>query len=96
MVTRTGSWRRKARHILRKTIRTKGKVPLSRYFAKFQDGDKVLLACEPSIHKGLYHMRFHSKVGQVKGTRGRCYVVGIKDGNKAKDLVIHPVHLRKL
>lgn len=91
-----GSWRRKARHILTKSIRTKGKVPLSRFFAEFNEGDKVLLAAEPSVHGGMYHTRYHSKVGEVKGRQGACYKVAIMDRKKAKELIVHPVHMRKV
>ena len=95
MVVRIGTRRRKARHILTKKIRTKGKIGLSRFFAKYEDGDKVLLKAEPAYHKGMYHLRFHGKTGTVAGKRGSCYNVCIKDGGKAKELIVHPIHLLK-
>lgn len=96
MVTRTGSTRRKARKRLTKTRRTKGKISLTKYFAVFKPDEKVVLKAEPAVQKGMYHIRFHGKVGTVKGKQGRCYQVQIKDGSKKKVLIINPVHLQRV
>ncbi len=45
--------------------------------------------------KGMYLPRFHGRIGVVKGQRGKCYEVAIKDGSKEKILIVHPVHLKK-
>jgi len=95
MVTRAGGLRRKSRNKFRKKIRSKGKVSIVAFFQKFGPGDQVVLKAEPSFHKGLYHVKFHSKVGRVLKSRGDCFEVEIKDGNKPKTLIIHPVHLRR-
>ncbi len=94
MVTRTGSRRRKAKKKLTKPKRQRGKLSLTRYFKVFKEGDRVVLKAEPSVQKGLYHVRFHGKQGIVKGKQGRCYKVMIKDGSKQKTLILHPVHLK--
>jgi len=96
MVQRTGGFRRKSRHKLTKGLRAKGKVSLSRYFQKLEIGDKVCLKAEPSIHKGMYLPRFHSKIGILKAKKGTCYEVLIKDQNKQKTLIVHPVHIKKV
>jgi len=96
MVTRTGSTRRKARKRLTKTRRTRGKVPLTKVFAVFKEGEKVVLKAEPAVQTGMYHIRFHGKVGVVKGKQGRCYNVEIKDGSKRKVLILNPVHLKRM
>jgi len=95
MAKRIGGFRRKTRHKLSKPLREKGKISLKRYFQKFKPGDKVVLKSEPSIHKGMYHPRFHGKSGIVKQKKGICYKVLIKDNKKEKILVVHPVHLRR-
>jgi len=95
MVQRIGGFRRKTRFKLQKGIREKGKVSLSKYFQKFEVGDKVCLKAEPSVHKGMYFPRFHGKVGEVSRRRGFCYEVTIKDGNKQKMLIVHPVHMKR-
>ncbi len=53
------------------------------------------MKAEPAVQHGMYYPRFHGKHGVVKGKQGNCYIVGIKDKNKAKDLIVHPVHLKK-
>ena len=80
---------------MQKTRREKGKLSLSRYFQTFEDGQRVLLKAEPSIQKGLYFLRFHGKTGTITGKKGRCYEVSIKDFDKTKKLIVHPVHLRR-
>ncbi|MDP3765022.1 MAG: 50S ribosomal protein L21e, partial [Nanoarchaeota archaeon] len=60
----------------------------------FEAGQRVNLSIEPSFHKGSYHSRFIGKTGVVKGSRGRCYEVAVKDGGKEKLFIIHPIHLK--
>jgi len=93
---RIGKGRRRTRHILQKSIREKGKISISRYFQMLNEGDKVVLKAEPAYQKGMYFPRFHGKSGEVMGKQGNCYFVKIKDKNKAKTLLVHPVHLKKL
>ncbi len=96
MAKRVGGSRRKARDKLKKTHRTKGKISVTKYLLDFQPGDKVILKNEPGVQKGTYHMRFHRKYGIVQKKQGTCYVVKIKDINKEKLLVLHPIHLEKI
>ncbi len=96
MVQRSGGFRRKTRHKLKKNIREKGKISIRKYLQEFKLGDKVLLKAEPSIQKGMYFPRFHSKVGIIKEKQGKCYKVLIKDHNKEKFLIVHPIHLSKV
>ena len=94
MVKHTGSYRRKNKELLTKSPHKRGKISLTKYFATYKEGQKVLLALEPSVSKGLYFLRYHGKIGVVKGKQGRCYQVHIKDGGKEKQLIVHPVHLK--
>ncbi|MBI4918974.1 50S ribosomal protein L21e [archaeon] len=96
MVKRIGGSRRKSRNLFKKHARDKGKVPLSKYFQEFKEGDKVLLHMEPAVQKATYPSKFHSKVGIIGKKRGRCYELTIQDSNKEKLLVLHPIHLRKI
>jgi large subunit ribosomal protein L21e len=92
---RKGGNRRKTRSIMRKNIRERGKISLTKYFQELEEGQQVLLKAEPAIQNGMYFRRFHGNVGKVVGKRGRCYEVAIKDQNKDKTVIVHPVHLRK-
>ena len=96
MTKRLGGFRRKTRSKLRKTPRTRGKINITSYLHEFILNDKVLLKAEPGIQKGMHFPRFDSKSGVITGKQGRCYKVLIKDGNKDKTLIVHPIHLRKL
>lgn len=95
MGRRKGGYRRKTRHLMRKNVRDKGKINLAAYFASYKDGDKVALVAEPGVQDGIYHLRFHGKVGTIVRKQGACYHVAIHDGGKAKTVLVHPVHLQK-
>lgn len=95
MSKRIGGFRRKTRNKLKKSLRDKGKISINKYFQQFKIGEKVVLKAEPAIQKGMYFPRFHSKTGLVKGKKGSCYEIIIKDGGKAKMLIVHPIHLQK-
>ena len=96
MVKRIGGMRRKTRYKLSKELRRRGKISMTNYFQSFNAGDRVALHVESAVQKGMYHPRFMGKSGIVKGKRGRCYEVLIKDINKAKTVVVHPVHLKRV
>ena len=95
MAKRIGGMRRKTRYKFSKERREKGKVSMTDYFQTFNVGDRVYLGVEPAIQKGMYHPRFMGKSGLVTGKKGRCYEITIKDINKEKMLVVHPVHLKR-
>ncbi|MEA3378735.1 MAG: 50S ribosomal protein L21e [Nanoarchaeota archaeon] len=96
MTTRVGGFRRKTRSKLKKNIRNKGKISISSYFKRYKIGEKVNLLGEPAIQKGFFFPRFKGKIGVIKGKQGACYKVEIKDGKKAKILIVHPVHIRSV
>jgi large subunit ribosomal protein L21e len=96
MANRRGSYRRKTRTLMSKHFRERGKISLTKYFAEYKDGDKVILKAEPAVQKGIYHLRFHGRAGVIKAKQGDCYNVEILDGNKPKTLIVHPIHLARL
>jgi ribosomal protein L21E len=96
MVKRIGTARRKTRQKLSKPLRSKGKLSLRQYFQEFVDDEKVVLKAEPAVQDGMYHPRFHGKHGIIKGSQGECYFVEINDQGKTKNLLVHPVHLKKI
>jgi large subunit ribosomal protein L21e len=91
---RIGGLRRKSRYKLKKEIREKGKISVSRYMQRFKTGQLVYLKMEPSCHKSNFSTKFIGRTGIVKGTRGKCYEVSINDQGKEKLLILHPIHLR--
>lgn len=90
---RVGGFRRKTRYKLRKSISQKGKIHISKFLQTFEIGDRVLLKAYPSYQGGMFFLRFHGKIGEIVGKQGDCYKVSIKDGNKRKECIVHPVHL---
>jgi large subunit ribosomal protein L21e len=96
MATRIGGARRKTRQKYTKNYKQSGKISLRNYLQKLETGDKVALQSEPAIQRGMYFRRFHGKIGTVSKKLGTCYEVIIKDMDKEKHLIVHPVHLKKL
>jgi large subunit ribosomal protein L21e len=76
-------------------VREKGKLRLSGYFKKIEDGASVALVSDAGV-RASFPKRIKGMSGKVLGSRGRFKLVEIKDGNKAKTFIIHPIHLRKL
>jgi len=95
MTKRIGGFRRKTRDKLKKAPREKGKISLTRYFQELKQGQQVVLKLEPSIHKGMFLPRFYGKTGTIGKKRGECYEVLIRDGNKPKTLIVHPIHVKR-
>ena len=94
MVQRIGGFRRKTRFKLQKSVREKGKISIKKFLQILTIGQKVGLSYEPAIQKGMYHPRFHGKIGTVIGQRGECYLVSVKQGKSLKTVVSHPIHLK--
>jgi large subunit ribosomal protein L21e len=94
MSKRKGGSRRKTRGELSKSRRLKGKISLRSYLAKYNVGDRVTLMLNSSVNEGTFHARFIGKNGIIAKKRGDCYEVTIKDLNKEKTIIVHPIHLK--
>ncbi|MFH1211932.1 MAG: 50S ribosomal protein L21e [Candidatus Woesearchaeota archaeon] len=93
---RIGSSRRKTRHIYTKEKSEKGKLSIRAFMQEFQPGDRVGLVIEPAYQKGIFFRRYQGKCGVVERKLGSCYEISLKDFNKEKKIIAHPVHLKKL
>ena len=70
-------------------VERKGRTnPITNRLQKFEEGDLVHIIINPSIQKGQPHPRFHGKTGKVIGTKGKAYLIALKEGNKAKELIV--------
>jgi len=96
LVKRSKGIRSKSRKILRKKPRDRGLNSINRALQEFKEGDSVNIVIDPSIHKGMPHIRFQGHTGKVEGKQGESYVVGIEVGKKHKTLVVRPDHLRRV
>ncbi|MDP3992335.1 MAG: 50S ribosomal protein L21e [Candidatus Pacearchaeota archaeon] len=81
--------------VMKKSIRTKGKIQLSRYFQSLKEGDSVAVIREPSID-AKFPERIQGRTGNVVEKRGRAYIVKIMDHDKEKRFIIEPIHLKKI
>lgn len=79
----------------RKSIRTRGKFGLSRYFQEMKKGDRVAVVQERAV-EARFPKRLQGRTGTVQGQRGRSILVEINDQAKPKQFLIAPVHLKKL
>lgn len=80
---------------LRKHIRENGKLKLSKYFRKINDGENVGVIMDCGV-RASFPRRLRGASGKITGSRGKFKLIEIKDGNKLKTFIIHPIHLRKL
>lgn len=88
-----GFWTKSTRK-LSKSVRQRGKIPITRIIQRFQVGQKVHITINTSVQKGMPHPRFQGQTGTVLEKRGRSYVVEINDANAKKKIISAPVHLK--
>jgi len=78
-----------------KPIKERGKVHSAKYFQEFKDGDRVSVVCELSFNP-KFPKTLQGRSGIIKGKRGTSYIIKIKDVNREKTYIIHPIHLKRL
>ena len=80
---------RRSRH-----FKSLGRLTATAALKEFKEGERVRLRLNPSVKSGRPStLRFNGKIGIVRGRQGKGYVVGIKDGDKTKELVVGNAHL---
>lgn len=82
--------------MLRKRPRERGISSITRALQQFKEGESVNIVIDPSMHKGMPHIRFQGHTGKIEGKQGGSYLVGINDGKKHKTLIIRSEHLRRV
>lgn len=80
---------------MKKKIRERGKIRLSKYFQKFEKGNKVAVVREASIAAG-FPKTIQGRTGVIESKRGKAYIVKIFDKNQEKSYIIEPVHLKRI
>ena len=88
---RSRGFKSRSRKKLTKRVRP---GPITRRIQQFENDDLVHIIIDPSIQKGQPHSRFHGKTARVVGKKGKAYILALKDGNKAKELIVTPEHLK--
>jgi len=94
MAFKTKGPRSRTRKKLKKEIR--GLPPVNAFLKEFKIGEKVIIKIEPAVHRGMPFPRFHGRIGEIVGKRGRAYLLKIRDGGKEKLIISHPVHLKRV
>lgn len=79
----------------RKRLREKGKVSFIRFFQKFEMGDSVAIVKDLGFASNVPN-RMQGKTGKVVEKRGSAYVVEVKDYDMKKQLILKPIHLKKI
>ena len=82
------------RRKLKKNIREKFKP--ENYIRKFSLKDRVVIDLDPASQKGMPFPRFKGKVGEIVGKRGDAYIIKIKDGDKVKQVIAGPEHIKPI
>jgi len=85
--------RAKTRTALKKAPREKGKTGLSKLLHEYKSGDKVLIKVDSGVHKGMPHRRYLGKIGTVIDKRGRSYLIGVRQGEAIKEIIVRPEHI---
>ncbi len=63
------------------------------FIQEFKPEDKVIIKQDASSYR-MPHPVFKGKIGEIKGKRGRAYIIEIRAGNKIKELIVRPEHLK--
>ncbi len=85
----------RARRLLTKKPREKGKPKIGKLLIEYETGSQVIIKMDSSVQKSLPHKRFHGKIGKVVEKRGRGYVVSVSDGNATKSIIVRSEHLEQ-
>lgn len=69
---------------------------VTKFLQKFKVGQMVMISHEPASQKGMPFPRFKGKVAKIVATRGKSYILELKDGGKKKFVISRPEHLKKM
>jgi large subunit ribosomal protein L21e len=73
-----------------------GRFSIREALQEFKEGETVRVKINPAIHKGMPNPRFQGSIGTITGKRGKSFLVELKSGGKAKQVVSKPEHLSPL
>lgn len=96
MVKRSKGIMVNTRQILKKSPRSRGVPPVTRFLQEFEIGEKANIVIESSSQRGQPHHRYHGRVGTIIRKQGEAYVVRVNEEKIYKDLIVRPEHLRAL
>ena len=91
---RSRGFKSRSRKKLTKRVRPGRANPITRRIQQFEKDDLVHIIIDQRKKKGQPHSRFHGKTARVVDKKGKAYILALKDGNKAKELIVTPEHLK--
>ncbi|HWG91531.1 MAG TPA: 50S ribosomal protein L21e [Candidatus Thermoplasmatota archaeon] len=94
MVVRSKGFRSKTRSKLARRASEKGLTPVTHSLRSFDEGSKVNININSSIHKGMPHPRFQGFTGTVVGKQGTAFIVSVRVGGLMKTVIARPEHLK--
>ncbi len=94
MVRKAKGPRAGTRRLLKR--RERRKLTIADVMKNLKEGDMVAIKIDPSVQRGMPHVRYHGRTGRVVERRGMSYVVEVKDGGKLKKIIARPEHLKVL
>ncbi len=78
-------------------LKAKRKLTPADFVREFKEGEKVRIVPYPYYKRGMIpHRRYTNLVGTVVGKRGSSYIISLKLGRKEKQLILLPIHLRRV
>lgn len=95
MAVRSRGSRSKTRNKLKKNIRERSTVPITRAMQTFETGETVHVIIDPAYQKGIPHPKWHGKTGKVIGSRGSSYMISLNDQKATKTIIANPLHLKR-
>ena len=79
-----------------KSLTSKGKLSLTKYFQKFKEGDYVAIVRELAVQSPGFPKRMQGRTGKVLGMSGKSYLVAIRDYSREKKYIVKPIHLQRI
>ena len=92
MVRATRGFRTRSREKL--TQKSRAKFKSETYLKQFMENDMVVIAIEPSSHKGMPFPKLKGRIGKITEKRGNSYAVSVDIGKSKKTLIARPEHLK--
>jgi len=83
----------KTRALFKRDPRERGKTTLGKILRSYNEGDKVVVKIDSSMHRGMPHRRYHGRMGIVAAKRGRSYIIHVTQGDATKEIIVRPEHL---
>jgi large subunit ribosomal protein L21e len=80
----------------REKFRGPKKLTVNKLLGNFKEGERVAIVISSNSQRGQPFKRFHGQTGIIMGKRGASFIVKIHDGNKEKQVISGPEHLKRV